>query len=127
MEKTILIFDDDQEILLISKVILEKHHFQVEIRPYCDHIIEDVITTKPALILMDLWIPAMGGEDAIKLLKNNSATQHIPVVLFSANVDIAKISERVNANGFLRKPFDIATLLQIIEANIMAPETDRNK
>ncbi|MEO7317035.1 MAG: response regulator [Ginsengibacter sp.] len=121
MKKTILIFDDDQDILSVCRVILEKQNFHVEIKTYCDNIIEDAITTEPDLILMDLWIPLMGGENAINLLKNNDATQHIPVILFSANTDIAKISKRVNANGFLRKPFDIMVLLQIIEVNILAP------
>lgn len=123
MKKTILIFDDDQEILSVCKVILEMQNFHVEIRTYCDNIIEDTITTEPALILMDLWIPVIGGENAIILLKNNGAIQHIPVILFSANADIAKISKRVNANGFLRKPFEVTALLQIIEANIVAPQT----
>ncbi|MEO9004827.1 MAG: response regulator [Ginsengibacter sp.] len=122
MKRTILIFDDDQEILSVCRVILEKQNFHVEIRTYCDNIIEDTITTQPALILMDLWIPVIGGENAIMLLKNNSTTQHIPVILFSANTDIAKISKTVKANGFLRKPFDITVLLQIIEANIVDPQ-----
>ena len=127
MKKTILIFDDDQEILSVCRVILDMKNFRVEIRTYCDNIIEDTITTQPALILMDLWIPVIGGENAIILLKNNSATQHIPVILFSANTDIAKISKRVNANGFLRKPFDITALLQIIETNIVAPQSSFKK
>ena len=118
MKKTILIFDDDQEILSVCRIILERQNFHVEIRTYCDNIIADTITTEPTLILMDLWIPVIGGENAIILLKNNVATQHIPVILFSANVDIAKISKRVNANGFLRKPFDITALLQIIKGNV---------
>jgi DNA-binding NtrC family response regulator len=123
MKKTILIFDDDQEILSVCRVILEKQNFHVEIKTYCDNIIEDTIITEPDVILMDLWIPVMGGENAINLLKNNEATQHIPVILFSANTDIAKISKRVNANGFLRKPFDLNELLEIIEANIVGSQT----
>ncbi|MEO7315806.1 MAG: response regulator [Ginsengibacter sp.] len=123
MKKTILIFDDDQEILSVCRVILEKQNFHVEIKTYCDNIIEDTIITEPDVILMDLWIPVMGGENAINLLKNNEATQHIPVILFSANTDIAKISKRVNANGFLRKPFDLNELLKIIEANIVGSQT----
>lgn len=119
----ILIFDDDQEILSVCRIILEKHNFKVEIRVHCDNIIEDTITTAPALILMDLWIPVIGGEKAIILLKNNEATQHIPVILFSANNDIAKISKRVDATGYLRKPFDINALLQIIDANIVSSQT----
>ncbi len=127
MKKTILIFDDDQDILSVCRVILEKQNFHVEIKTYCDNIIEDAITTEPDLILMDLWIPVIGGENAVFLLKNNSPTQHIPVILFSANVDIAKISKRVNANGFLRKPFDLNELLEIIEANIVGSQTGFKK
>ena len=127
MKKKILIFDDDQAILSVCRIILEKQNFHVEIRTYCDNVIEDIITTEPSLILMDLWIPVIGGENAIILMKNNGTTQHIPVILFSANTDIAKISKRVNANGFLRKPFEITALLQIIEANIVAPRTNLKK
>jgi len=118
MKKTILIFDDDQEILSVCRVILEMQNFHVETRVTCDNIIKDTITTEPVLILMDLWIPLIGGEKAIHLLKNTEGTQYIPVILFSANADIAEISKRVNVEGFIKKPFDITEFTQIIEANI---------
>lgn len=74
------------------------------------------------MILMDLWIPEIGVENAINLMKNNKATQHIPVILFSAYAEIQEICHRANANGFLRKPFEIAALLHVLETNI--PEMD---
>jgi DNA-binding NtrC family response regulator len=119
MKKRILIFDDDLEILLVCKVILEQQNYHVETRTRCDNIIEDISDAKPDMILMDLWIPEIGGENAINLMKNNKATQHIPVILFSANAEIGKICDRSNANGFLKKPFEIAALLHIIESNIL--------
>jgi DNA-binding response OmpR family regulator len=118
MKKTILIFDDDQEILFVCRVILEKQNFHVETRTYCDDIIEDTITTQPVLILMDLWIPVIGGENSIHLLKAKAATQYIPVIVFSANTDISEISKRINADGFIKKPFDITEFNQMIQANI---------
>ena len=117
MQKCILIFDDDMEILLVCKIILEQKNYRVEIRSRCDNIIEDILTASPDLILMDLWIPEMGGENAIHLMKNNKATQHIPVILFSANAEIEEICNRCNANGFLSKPFDVLALKKIIEDN----------
>ena len=87
MKKCILVFDDDTEILLVCKIILEQQNYRVETRLLCDNIIEDVHLVKPDMILMDLWIPEIGGENAIKLVKENEATQHIPVILFSANAD----------------------------------------
>ena len=118
MKKCILIFDDDKEILLVCKMILERENYRVETRRCCENIIEDISEVKPDIILMDLWIPEIGGENAITLMKNNKGTEHIPVVIFSANAEIEEIYKRVNANGFLKKPFEMADLIHIIRSNV---------
>lgn len=118
MKKCILIFDDDQEILFVCKLILEKHNYRVETRVRCDNIIGDIRLVKPDMILMDLWIPEIGGEKTVNLVKNNEETQHIPIILFSANAEIEEICNKAKANGFLKKPFEIASLLQIVENNM---------
>ncbi len=115
MQQCILIYDDDIEILKVCKVILESQNYRVEILLSCENILDDIDAMKPDLILMDLWIPQTGGEDAIRMMHKNPLTNHIPVILFSANDEIEKISKRINANGFLKKPFDIITLRQIIK------------
>ena len=119
MKKCILILDDDLEILLICKIILEKLDYQVETRTRCDSIIKYINEVNPVMVLMDIWIPNMGGEKATKILKKNKATRNIPVILFSANSEIEEIYKRTNANGFLKKPFEIETLVKIVEANLL--------
>ncbi|HEV8083181.1 MAG TPA: response regulator [Chitinophagaceae bacterium] len=118
MKKCILIYDDDADILGVCKIILENQNYRVETRMLCDNIIKDIRQVKPDLILMDLWIPGIGGENAIGLMKNNKATSHIPIFLFSANTEIEQISVRTNANGFLKKPFEVKAMLELIENNI---------
>ena len=118
MEKCILIYDDDLEILAVTKIILEKHHYHVETRTRCDDIIKEVNEIKADLVFMDLWIPRIGGESALKQMKENEATRHIPVMLFSANDSIEEVCKRSNANGYLKKPFTIDTLIQLVEHNI---------
>jgi len=118
MKKCILIFDDDPEILMVCKIILEQYNYRVETRAFCDDIIKDLSEVKPDIILMDLWIPIVGGEAAINLMKSNNETQHMPVILFSANVEINVIANRSNVNGFLKKPFDINTLLHTVESTL---------
>jgi DNA-binding NtrC family response regulator len=119
MKKCILILDDDPEILLICRIILEKLDYQVETRTRCDNIIKDIREEKPVLVLMDIWIPNMGGEKATKMIKKNKDTKHIPVILFSANSEIEEIFKRSNANGFLKKPFEIGALVTMVETNIL--------
>jgi DNA-binding NtrC family response regulator len=115
MKKSILIFDDDAEILMVCKIILEQKNYIVQTRLFCDDIIKDIKDINPDVILMDLWIPTIGGEKAVKLIKTNATYMHIPVILFSANAEIEIIEQRAKANGVLKKPFDINTLLDTIK------------
>jgi DNA-binding NtrC family response regulator len=119
MKKCVLILDDDPEILSVCKIILEKQNYLVETRIRCDNIIKDINKVNPVIILMDFWIPDMGGENATKLIKKNKATLHIPVILFSANSEINEICKRANADGFLKKPFEINALVDTIKNNTL--------
>lgn len=123
MKKCILIYDDAAEILAVSKIILEKNNYRVETRLLCDNIIADISDVKPDIILMDLWIPKIGGESAITLMKNNSTTSHIPIILFSADIEIEIIGKRTNANGFLKKPFNVNSMLEMVENTITETRT----
>lgn len=119
MQKCVLIYDDDVEILMVCKAILVNQNYRVEAFATCENIIRDIDIVKPDIILMDLWIPKIGGENAVNLMHNNPLTKHIPVVLFSANDEIEKITKRINANGYLKKPFDISTFRKMIEDKIL--------
>jgi DNA-binding response OmpR family regulator len=118
LDKCILIYEDDPELLLLCKTILIKSQYHVETLSRCENVIKDIEFFKPNLILMDLWIPEIGGEKAISLIKENPAISHIPVLLFSANAEIKEIYKRINADGYIEKPFDINTLKETIEQNI---------
>ncbi|MDQ2719174.1 MAG: response regulator [Bacteroidota bacterium] len=119
MKKRVLIYDDDVEILAVCRIILENQNFLVDTYYNCENIISDIDHAKPDIILMDLWIPEIGGEMAIVLMHDNPLTKHIPVILFSANEEIEKISTRVKANGYLKKPFDISTFTKTINQQIL--------
>ena len=116
-KKCVLIYDDDQEILFLCKAILSTK-YQVELLSRCENVINDLLLLKPSIVLMDLWIPEIGGEKAIAEIKTNEATKHIPVILFSANADLAAICKNINANGYIEKPFDISAFQAVIEENI---------
>lgn len=117
ISKCILIYDDNQEILFLCRKLLSKQ-YRVETLAKCENVLNDIDRIKPNLILMDLWIPEIGGEKAIALIKAKPSVSHIPVLLFSANSSIKEISIKINADGYIEKPFDIYTLKKMIEAYI---------
>lgn len=117
-DKCVLIYDDNHEILFLCKILLNKGPYRVETLTRCENVIDDIALIKPDLILMDLWIPEIGGEEAVVLIKKNPATRDVPVLLFSANDKIAEICDKTNADGYIAKPFDIHTFKETIAQNI---------
>ncbi len=115
----VLIYDDDPEILFLCKAILEKKQYRVETLLRCENVINDIGLIKPDIILMDLWIPEIGGEKAITMMKENPATQSVPVLLFSANADISEICKKIKADGYIEKPFDIAVFTETIQKHLL--------
>lgn len=118
MNKCVLICDDDPDILEVTTLILRMKGYRVETSSNCDNIFQKVEMLRPDIILMDLWIPEIGGEKVTRMLKEDIRTRQIPVIIFSANNDAEKIAENVGAEGFICKPFEIKQLEEIIAKNL---------
>lgn len=111
-----MICDDDVDILEVTAIILQQKGFNVTTYTDCNDIFARIEKHNPDVILMDLWIPEMGGANVTMLLKNSEKTKDVPVIIFSANNDIEKVASEAGADGFLKKPFDIQTLENTIES-----------
>jgi two-component system cell cycle response regulator DivK len=114
--KKVLIFDDDEDILSICTFVLEDLGWAVFTFSDCTEIIEKVSAINPDVILMDNWIPESGGVAAVKILKNSTEVKHIPVIFFSANSEIAKLTKSAGADTYLSKPFDIEELATLVDS-----------
>ena len=68
----------------------------------------------PSLILLDLMMPTMSGEEFRKAQLANAEIRDIPVVVVSAHHDAARIARRMRASGCLPKPVDFDQLAVIV-------------
>lgn len=116
MQRRILIFDDDNDILSICTYILQELGWEVHTRLNCNNILEVIKEVIPNVILMDNWIPDTGGIVATQLIKAHPDFKSIPVIYFSANHDIKNLSVQAGADTYLEKPFDILQFEQIINS-----------
>lgn len=112
MTKKILIIEDDPNILAILKIILTDEGFQTVIKS-TGTTLDEVNIIHPDLILMDIRIVGSpkSGAEICRELKADSETGQIPVVLLSAEYDLAMIASECKADDFINKPFDIGTLV----------------
>ena len=107
MAKKVIIFDDDTDLLEICSLILTARNFEVILRDRYTDIINDIVKHQPDVILMDNWIPDIGGVKAVRLLKSYPELMHIPVIFFSANNNVSELATEAGADFSLQKPFDI--------------------
>jgi CheY-like chemotaxis protein len=118
LKKTILIFDDDVNILELCSIILTECGYHVETSETSHDIIEKVTAVRPDAILMDNWIPEIGGIEATKLLKRNPEFKNIPVIYFSANNDIQMLAKEAGADAHIAKPFDLEELENLMKSYV---------
>ena len=110
MEKSVLVFDDDEDILSILVYLLEEKGWRISTRTTCINILNDIAEIKPDVIMMDNWIPEAGGKTATKLIKSHEEYKSIPVIYFSANNEVERLAKEAGADNYLAKPFDLDEL-----------------
>lgn len=114
-KKKILVVDDDAGILEVVRIVLEEKEFEVITASEGWGIGRRVEKDLPSVVLIDLWISGIDGEEVIKKLKSGRKTKHIPVVAMSALGDGRMRAEAAGADDFLGKPFDIDELADLME------------
>ena len=68
----------------------------------------------PGLILLDLMMPVMGGEEFRKRQLTTHALRKIPVVIVSARYDVDAVAKQLNAAACLGKPIDFDALTAVV-------------
>ena len=119
MEKKILIVEDDVDFQDIYALYLQGESFQV-IKAYNGNEGLAVLEKEtPDLIILDLIMPEMDGEEFYVRLRTSEKGRSIPVIIASVNEKIPQgIVELGGVAGVLRKPFDIDSLLGKVRANL---------
>jgi CheY-like chemotaxis protein len=112
--KSILIFDDDEDILEILTYLLKEKGWQVNTRTTCTNVVDVVSEVMPDVILMDNWIPDVGGIKATRALKSHADLKKIPVIYFSANNGVEQLSLEAGADAYIAKPFELEELERMI-------------
>ncbi|MDR6372370.1 CheY-like chemotaxis protein [Chryseobacterium bernardetii] len=117
-KRKILIFDDETAILEVITIIFEENGYDVRISETSHDILEKVADYQPDVILMDNWIPKIGGVEATKLLKSTEAFKHIPVIYVTANSDIVALASEAGADDYVSKPFDLDDLEAMVAKHL---------
>jgi DNA-binding response OmpR family regulator len=123
MSKHILVIDDNKLILTVISDILIAAGYKVSTAEevvYCNDIIYG--NHPPDLILMDIHLPLMSGNQKVRIMKRRPTGKNIPIILISSmgeNELKAKAAD-CGADGYLVKPIDDQLLLATVEQTLSA-------
>lgn len=125
----ILIVDDDIPLRTAFSRALERVGYEVVATTGSPEVVDMVADLDPAMVLLDNHMPGASGIDLIKMIRQRWSAGELPVVLISGSSIQGEIDEAVNAgaNGFRRKPVELAELIATvhgaIEPSLRAPTT----
>jgi CheY-like chemotaxis protein len=114
MARKIIIIEDDPDTLEVMSLILTEEGYEILSADNVS-LLYEVKTRQPAMILMDNRLTEGSGGGFCKIFKNDPVTMHFPAVLVSANMGLEAIALASKADGYLKKPFDIVDLLDLVK------------
>lgn len=119
MSKIILIVEDDADFQDIYALYLQGESYRVLRAENGRAGLELLGQERPDLIILDLIMPVMDGEEFYVKLREQEAWRKIPVIVASVNEKVPpKIAELGGVSGFLKKPFTMDDLLREVKAHL---------
>jgi DNA-binding response OmpR family regulator len=117
---TVLVADDDADILRIVEINLRLEGFEVVTARDGPDALAKAVAVRPDLVLLDVRMPGIDGYTTCAQLRADASLAAVPVIIVTANYGPAEIeaARRAGADDFLVKPFLPATLLDMAKAMV---------
>lgn len=121
MGKHVMIVDDEQDVVETTKIRLEADGYQVS-STMGTQSVQDILKSKPDLILLDVMMPGVDGFAVIRELKRNPTVAKVPVVVFSGKPKEAMMDlfGPEGIAGYISKPYKpqemLATVREVLGA-----------
>ncbi len=119
--KKVLLIDDDPGIIEVLKMYFEKEGYNVSICMQGDKAIATFNVAKPDIIILDLMLPGMDGNDICREIRK---TSNVPIIMLTARTDTLDkiVGLELGADDFVPKPFEPKELLARVKAVLRRTE-----
>ena len=116
--------DDEASIRRSLEGVLKDEGFSVVLAEDGESAIRILMNTRPALVLLDIWMPGMDGLETLRKIKEIHAD--LPVVMISghATISTAVAATRAGAMDFLEKPLDLSGTIQVVRRVLNQADAD---
>lgn len=118
MKGTILIVEDEKDIVKMLDYNFKKEGFRVFSVNDGEDALDAVTSKRPDIIILDLMLPGMDGLEVCKVLKSDTKTNYIPIIMLTAKSQESDkiIGLELGADDYITKPFSPRELIARIKA-----------
>lgn len=124
--KSVLVIEDEMDILDLVEYHLAQAGFTVLKAPDGESGLELARTKKPTLIILDIMLPKMDGKEVCRALKSSPATGWIPVMMLTAKAEEVDriVGFELGVDDYVTKPFSPRELVLRVKAILRKGESD---
>ncbi len=118
MAETVLVIEDEQDVVDLLRYNLNRSGFTVSIADNGLTGLEKARAERPDIIILDLMLPGMPGEKVCKALKEDSSTAAIPIIMLTAKAEPDQRIQglEMGADDYVPKPFSPKELVLRVQA-----------
>lgn len=118
--KRVLVVDDDPGIREMIEMTLATEGYDVEAVADGESALQAARRAPPDVILLDIKMPLMGGGQFARLYREQAGPRRAPIVVITAAQGADERAKEIGADGYLGKPFPLATLLEVVARHAFA-------
>jgi DNA-binding response OmpR family regulator len=118
MPATILIVDDEPNIIVPLQFLMEQNGYRVLVAQSGEEAIESIMQYRPDLVLLDIMLPGIDGYEVCEIIRLNPEWKDTRVIFLTAkgrDMDMAK-GMVLGADAFITKPFSNADVIRQVKA-----------
>lgn len=120
MTQTILIADDEPNIVVSLEYMLQREGFRVLVARDGQEALDAILQQRPDLVLLDVMLPRLSGYDVCQKVRENAALQGVRIVMLTAKGREVEVDKGIamGADVYVTKPFSTRELLATIRAQL---------
>ena len=117
--QNILLVEDEPHVVRIMKLALEKNGYSVCVSHNGEQALEKINKTLPDLLITDINMPRMNGEELCKNIEINYPNREFPILVLTSKTEIEhrEWTRKMKNTMFLEKPVSIRKLLKLLDNN----------
>ena len=120
MSKTVLIADDEPNIVISLEFLLERGGYRVLVARDGQEAIDTMLRETPDLVLLDVMMPRLSGYDVCQRIRGNPAWAGVKIVMLTARGREVEMTKglALGADAYITKPFSTRELLALIRRQL---------